>query len=286
MNLDPEEVKNIIKNDEILNKLDENSINEFIKSMEELSPEDIKNYIQYQKTLLSMGFPSCRIMMGALLKHAPSDHLETREHFLEIIDKTTSVEKVGGMNIEYTDIESGQKTYCYILMNKCNKDHDLVRQLDKIQNYFDEEKWKEILKNISMLLYLCKNMYKLTLKTCNDSIFQLGLDINEVDELKIDESNMTLFIDEDWDERVGIYIMRECELVVGESATTPMEAEAPTPTPIAENEGADVIGEDAEAPTPTPMEAEAPTPTSMEAEAPTPTSMVMTPTPMTAADAN
>jgi hypothetical protein len=132
-----------------------------------------------------------------------------------------------------------------------------------------------------MLLYLCKNMYKLTLKTCNDSIFQLGLDINEVDELKIDESNMTLFIDEDWDERVGIYIMRECELVVGESATTPMEAEAPmedeaptptsmvmTPTPIAENEGADVIGKDA--------------------EAPTPTSMVMTPTPMVmaAADAN
>jgi hypothetical protein len=269
MNLDPEEVKNIIKNDEILNKLDENSINEFIKSMEELSPEDIQNYIQYQKTLLSMGFPSCRIMMGALLKHAPSDHLETREHFLEIIDKTTSVEKVGGMNIEYTDIESGQKTYCYILMNKCNKDHDLVRQLDKIQNHFDEEKWKEILKNISMLLYLCKNMYKLTLKTCNDSIFQLGLDINEVDELKIDESNMTLFIDEDWDERVGIYIMRECELVVDENAMppTPMPMVMAT-TPMAEAE------------TPTPM-VMTPTPMVM-----TPTPMVMTPTPMAATDAN
>lgn len=261
MNLDPEEVKNIIKNDEILNKLDENSINEFIKSMGELSPEDIQNYIQYQKTLLSMGFPSCRIMMGALLKHAPSDHLETREHFLEIIDKTTSVEKVGGMNIEYIDIESGQKTYCYILMNKCNKDHDLVRQLDKIQNHFDEEKWKEILKNISMLLYLCKNMYKLTLKTCNDSIFQLGLDINEVDELKIDESNMTLFIDEEWDERVGIYIMRECELVVDESA------EAATPTPVAAEESA-------EAATPTPVAAE-----DESAEA-------ATPTPMAAEDAN
>ena len=262
MNLDPEEVKNIIKNDEILNKLDENSINAFIKSMEELSPEDIQNYIQYQKTLLSMGFPSCRIMMGALLKHAPSNHIETREHFLEIIDKTTLVEKAGGMNIEYTDIESGQKTYCYILMNKCNKDHDLVRQLDKIQNHFDEEKWKEILKNISMLLYLCKNMYKLTLKTCNDSIFQLGLDINEVDELKIDESNMTLFIDEDWDERVGIYIMRECELVIDESEA------AATPEDIGESE----------AETPTPM---------VMAATPTPMVMAATPTPMVmAADAN
>ena len=44
MNLDPEEVRNIIKNDEILNKLDENSINEFIKSMGELSPEDSKSF--------------------------------------------------------------------------------------------------------------------------------------------------------------------------------------------------------------------------------------------------
>ena len=142
----------------------------------------------------------------------------------------------------------------------------------RIQNHFDEEKWKEILKNISMLLYLCKNMYKLTLKTCNDSIFQLGLDINEVDELKIDESNMTLFIDEDWEERVGIYIMKECELV-GESEA------APTPTPMAA------------AATPTPMAAAAtPTPMVMAA-APTstPTPMVMaaapTPTPMVMAAA-
>jgi hypothetical protein len=212
MNLDPEEIKNIIKNDEILSKLDENSINEFITSMKELSPEDIQNYIQYQKTLLSMGFPSCRIMMGALLKNAPSKDIALRERFLEIIDKTTTVEKFGGMNIEYTDIESGQKTYCYILMNKCDKAHNLLQQLDKIQNHFNEEKWKEILKNISMLLYLCKNMYKLTLKTCTDEIFQLGLDLNDIEELQIDEANMTLFIDENWEERVGVYIMRECDL--------------------------------------------------------------------------
>jgi len=212
MNLDPEEIKNIIKNDEILNKLDENSINDFIASMKELSPEDIQNYIQYQKTLLSMGFPSCRIMMGSLLKNAPSTDTAIRERFLEIIDKTTTVEKVGGMNIEYSDIESGQKTYCYILMNKCDKNHNLLQQLDKIQNNFNEEKWKEILKNISMLLYLCKNMYKLTLKTCTDEIFQLGLDINDIEELQIDDTNMTLFINENWEERVGIYIMRECDL--------------------------------------------------------------------------
>jgi len=212
MQFDPESVKNIIKNDEVLSKLDDASINSFLESMAKLTPEEIDQYMQYQKTLLSMGFPSCKIMMTILLNHSMSTDIEVKNKFIDTIETSTNVEKVGGMNIEYIDSDTNIKTYCYIIMNKCERSHNILPQLNKIQKHFNEEQWKDILKNISMMIYLCKNIYKLTIATCTEKIFNLGYDINDIEELKLDETNMTLYLEEDWDERVGIYIMRECDL--------------------------------------------------------------------------
>ena len=103
-------------------------------------------------------------------------------------------------------------------MNKCDKSHHILPQLDKIQKFFNEEQWKEILKNISMMIYICRNIYKLTITSCHEQIFNLGYDINDIDELKVDHDNMTLYLFEEWDERVGIYIMRECDLEEDEKA--------------------------------------------------------------------
>jgi hypothetical protein len=212
MNFDKDAIKNFIKNDEILSKLDDPSIDGFISSMNDLSPEDIQNFLNYQKTLLSMGYPSCKILMTDLLKNSKCADLEVKSNFVNYIETNIHVEKVAGMNIEYVDTETNKKTYCYIIMNKCDKDHHILPQLEKIQKFFNEEQWKDILKNISMLIYICRNIYKLTILNCHEHIFNLGYDINDIDELKVDHDKMTLYLYEEWAERVGIYIMRECDL--------------------------------------------------------------------------
>jgi len=207
-----DEIKEFVKNDEILGKMDDSAISEFVDQMKNLSPEDIEKYMEYQKSLLSMGLPCCRIMMISLLKHSKSDNIELRQEFSSIIENETTVEKVGGMNITYMDKKTNKETYFYIIMNKCDSNHDMAKQFDKIQSNFQENEWKEILKSVSTLIYICQNIYKLTISSCSDHIFNLGFDINDVETLKLDDTNLTLYIDEVWEERVGVYIMRECDL--------------------------------------------------------------------------
>jgi hypothetical protein len=74
------------------------------------------------------------------------------------------------------------------------------------------EQWNHILKQISMLLYITKNIYKLSISSFSEQVFNLGFDINDIEVLNVDPVNTTLYIDEEWEERTGIYIMRECDL--------------------------------------------------------------------------
>jgi hypothetical protein len=207
-----EEIREFVKNDEILGKLDDSAISEVVDKMKNLSPEDIEKYMEYQKSLLSMGLPCCRMMMISLLTNSKSDNIELKKEFYNIIENETAVEKVGGMNITYIDKETKKETYFYIIMNKCNPNHDMAKQFDKIQSNFNESEWQEILKSVSTLIYICQNIYKMTISSFSDKIFELGYDINDVELLNVDGANLTLYIFEEWAERVGIYIMRECDL--------------------------------------------------------------------------
>jgi hypothetical protein len=207
-----DEIKEFVKNDEILGKMDDSAISEFVDKMKNLSTEDIEKYMEYQKSLLSMGLPCCRMMMISLLINSKSDDIEVKKQFNDIIESETNIENVGGMNITYFDKKTQKDTYFYIIMNKCDPNHDMAKQFDKIQYNFNESEWKEILKSISSLIYICQSIYKLIISPCSDKIFDLGYDINDVELLKLDDTNLTLYIFEEWTERVGVYIMRECDL--------------------------------------------------------------------------
>ena len=76
-----------------------------------------------------------------------------------------------------------------------------------------------------MLLYITKNIYKLSISSFSEQVFNLGFDINDIEVLNVDPVNTTLYIDEEWEERTGIYIMRECDLGEDWKATEEAEAE-------------------------------------------------------------
>ena len=223
-----EEVKKMLKNDEIFSKLDDNTLLDSINAMENLSPEDIEKYKQYQQTVISMGIPTCRIMLHTLLEKSECTDIAIKSQFFQKIEQLTNFEKVGGMNIEYDDSDTVKKTFFYIIMNKCDKNHDLHGQFNKVKRFFSEDTWGKLLKHISMLIYLCRSIYKINMQACVDDMFQLGYDINDVETLKIDPTNTTLYIFEEWSERMGIYIMRECDLAeeAGEAGESEEAGEA------------------------------------------------------------
>ena len=220
-----EDIKNLIKDDEYLSNLDEETLQNSLDMVNNLSPEDIEKYQAYQKQVLSMGIPACKIMMTILLQHSLTDDENIKYKFFEMIEDSLSVEKFGGLNVEYFDTDQNKKTHCYIILNKCHKTHNLDEQFNKINKFMNTEQWNHILKQISMLLYITKNIYKLSISSFSEQVFNLGFDINDIEVLNVDPVNTTLYIDEEWEERTGIYIMRECDLNEDGIVTKPEMAE-------------------------------------------------------------
>ena len=244
-----EDIKDLVKDDEYLSSLDEETLKNSLDMVNNLSPEDIEKYQAYQKQVLSMGVPACKIMMTILLQHALTEDENIKYKFFEMIEESLVVEKFGGLNVEYFDTDQNKKTYCYIILNKCHKTHNLGDQFDKIHKYMNAEQWDYLLKQISMLLYITKNIYKLSISSFSEQVFNLGFDINDIEVLNVDPENTTLYIDEEWEERTGIYIMRECDLGDAEAEGEKAEAEGEKAEAEAEGENADAEaeGENAEA---------------------------------------
>jgi hypothetical protein len=207
-----EDIKNLVKDDEYLGNVDDETLTNSLDMLNTLSPEDLEKYQTYQKQVLSMGVPACKIMMTILLHHALTDDEAVKYKFFEMFENALTVDKFGGLSVEYFDTDQGKNTYCYIILNKCHKTHNLSEQFEKINKFMTAEQWDHVLKQISMLLYITKNIYKLSISSFSEQIFNLGFDINDIEVLNVDPSNTTLYIDEEWDERTGIYIMRESEL--------------------------------------------------------------------------
>jgi hypothetical protein len=207
-----EDIKNLVKDDEYLGNVDDETLNNSLDMLNTLSPEDLEKYQEYQKQVLSMGVPACKIMMTILLHNALTDDADIKYKFFEMFENALTVEKFGGLSVEYFDTDQGKNTYCYIILNKCHKSHNLSEQFEKIHKFMTAEQWDHVLKQISMLLYITKNIYKLSISSFSEHIFNLGFDINDIEVLNVDPSNTTLYINEEWDERTGIYIMRESEL--------------------------------------------------------------------------
>ena len=165
-----------------------------------------------------MGIPSCKIMLNVLIEKSGIVSPVLLNKIEELIITSKSA---GGMNISYFNADTGKDSFAYLIMNKCNKDHNTNEQLNKIYHYIPIDKWSEILKHVSMLIFLCTSIYKTTAETFKSEIIDLNLENNlnlengfniknsQLFELKVDTVNNTLYLVEDWTERIGLYVLLE-----------------------------------------------------------------------------
>ena len=198
--------------------------------LDNIKPEDIEKYKEFQKLMLAMGIPACKIMLNTLISHAScSDNVNVMKKKVEELSSSSA----GGMQIKYYNFDTEKHTFAYIIVNKCGKDHDIMYQLNKIYKYLykppvdsdsnnevPNPEWQEVLKYISMMIYLCRNIYETTAKACKQEIENLKIlnedgspkDIEELMKIHADPVTTILHLVPEWEERLGVYITTEDEL--------------------------------------------------------------------------
>lgn len=153
------------------------------------------------KQVLALGFPSVRIMLHAISKHFDKLHVSSR------IEEICHVQEVGCISVEFFNKNLEQKETIVIVLKECKKNHNLTEQLNKLKVHLDEDKWNNILKNISSMVFIARSLYASIYEHNLDLIEEIvGSDnINKYSKLSIDIDNTTLFLP-DIDDRIGIFL--------------------------------------------------------------------------------
>lgn len=153
------------------------------------------------KQILAMGFPSARIMLLALTGHFVKEHSKIEE-YRQKIEEICHIQEVGCLKIDYNENSA------FIFLKECKKDHDLSKQVDKLKNQMDPEKWKKVLESLSAVILLVRNIYTSIYDHNLDLIGSIVAENDDVKKyriLQVDPSNTTLFLP-NVDDRIGIFI--------------------------------------------------------------------------------
>lgn len=152
------------------------------------------------KQILAMGFPSARIMIYALAKKYDKEYVAPR------IEEICHIQEVGCFNVEYYNKFEDKNDNIFIVLKECKADHDLSDQLNKLRLHLDTDKWNNILKALSSLILLARNIYTSIYENNKDLIEEIvgNENIDKYNKLHVDMSNTTLYLP-DVEDRIGIF---------------------------------------------------------------------------------
>lgn len=152
------------------------------------------------KQILAMGFPSARIMLHALAKKFNKEYVCPR------IEEVCHIQEIGCLNIEFFNKFEDKKDNILIFLKECKDNHDLSYQLDKLMVHLDAEKWKDVLKSLSTMILLTRNIYTSIYENNLDLIEEIvgKENIDKYRKLQVEPSNTTLYLP-DVEDRIGIF---------------------------------------------------------------------------------
>ena len=106
--------------------------------------------------------------------------------------------------------KTNQPDVAYLVLDKCPNNHCLSTQLDKLKNIVVDTKWPDVIRSISMLVHIGRSVYSQVARS-HINIIQQIYNISKNDcakylDLQVDRDNTTLFLDIEWQNRVGIYV--------------------------------------------------------------------------------
>lgn len=169
-------------------------------------PQDAAGLRDLQNLSLSMGLPATRSLFRHMI--AASDaSAAVKLEVSRAVAGLSPVSEVGCMKVDYVDKLNGQPAVAYLLLGACDKNHDMVRQINKLKPFIGDDKWAEILQHLSMLMYFGRNVYANSAKQLRESIASLNIGpVEDFLEAKVDAESSTLYLCAGWPRRIGIFI--------------------------------------------------------------------------------
>jgi hypothetical protein len=132
--------------------------------------------------MLSMVVPA----LGRFLKQMPIN----QDKLAELCDGND-----GCLKVEYKKDDISKVVY--IVLQDCDKEHNLTDQFDKLRPFISDDKWQHLLKCMSTIVFLIRSIFK-------ELISKFDVDYA----LLVDPSNTTLYVD-GFPKRIGIFIVDE-----------------------------------------------------------------------------
>jgi hypothetical protein len=180
--------------------------------LSDTSPADADGFRDLRNMTLAIGLPATRALFHQMIAACGAKGRRKAAAMREVAE-FSPVTEVGCMKVDFHDRTCGRGRVAYLVLEPCPRDHDFGAQLDKLKARTSEEKWPEILRHLSMLVHIGQTVYAETAGSHADLVRRLtGGGGERYLKLKVDGLNTTLYLDEGWPERIGIFVRLEGEV--------------------------------------------------------------------------
>jgi hypothetical protein len=183
-------------------------------------PDAVAGFEEIRKHAATIGFPAVRETFTILMERGFPPGLE-RTEMMQKLSALFPITEIGSIEVGFFDKARGQPDKAHLVLQRCPRGHDLDAQLNKLRDRFDPDHaksmWPSVQKQLSMLVFIGRDVYRRTIEQAPDFVAQLcrvcGLSADLLAALQVDKENTTLFLDPEWPERVGIFVHLESELL-------------------------------------------------------------------------
>jgi hypothetical protein len=172
--------------------------------------EGIKDF---RNLMLTMGLHATRSSFHNIMKEFKVSG-DKMDDFNKRIADISPITEIGCMQVDFLNKSTNKQDRVYLVLDVCQKNHDLTAELDKIKPFVTEEKWVDVLKSLANLIFFGRTVY------ANESRKHVTLihdivgpetkaeTLAELLNFKVDPDNTTLYLDPLWSERIGIFVRR------------------------------------------------------------------------------
>jgi len=172
--------------------------------------EDGAGLRDLQNLTLSMGIPATCATFQYMIKAAKLRGA-AKKNALRAIADFSPITEVGCMKVDFFNRSTGEPDIAYLVLDRCPRDHDLGAQLDRLKVHTLDEKWPDVIRSLSMLIYIGRSVYSQTARKHLDLIRQINSSpaddpCTKYLDLQIDRENTTLFLEPGWPDRIGIFV--------------------------------------------------------------------------------
>lgn len=175
--------------------------------------EDVEGLKDIQNHMIAMGLPAARALLRQLVEATTAAGSPSRQGALAAIAELSPVTEVGCMRIDFHDRTKNRANTAYLTIEECPRDHNLDAQLNKLRNRCAEARWPEVLRSLSRLVFFARMVYAQSTKllAARDDPAVAGL-VSGHEVAAVDPANTTLYLDESWPTRAGIFVRLEKEV--------------------------------------------------------------------------